>query len=203
MDILYYSNYCPHSQNVLKYITRKNLIERLNCICVDKRVRDHNNNQIYIVLENGKRVILPPNVSSVPSLLQVKKNYSVLQGEDILKYFESQYTNNQGNSELLQQNGEPMGFQLTGISASSNILSEQYTLYDMTPDELAAKGKGGRRQMYNYIPATHDTDFIETPEDRYRPDKLDNSVTVDTLQQKRNEDIQKTLPPPHSQIQSI
>ena len=82
MDILYYSNYCPHSQKLLQYITKKNLIEKLNCICVDKRVRDNNNNQMYIVLENGKRVILPPNVSSVPSLLQVKKNYSVLQGID-------------------------------------------------------------------------------------------------------------------------
>ena len=202
MDILYYSNYCPHSQKLLQYITKKNLIEKLNCICVDKRVRDNNNNQMYIVLENGKRVILPPNVSSVPSLLQVKKNYSVLQGEDILKYFEAQYTNSHENSNILQQNGEPMGFQLTGLSASSNILSEQYTLYDMTPDELAAKGKGGRRQMYNYIPATHDTKFINTPEDRYRPDKLDNSVTIDTLQQTRNDDIQKTIPPPPFPIQS-
>ena len=199
MDILYYSNYCPYSQNVLQYITKKNLIERLNCICVDKRVRDHNNNQMYIVLETGKRLILPPNVSSVPSLLQVKKNYSILQGDEIIPYFESQYTDTRTNTSIiLQQNGEPAGFQLTGgITASANILSEQYTRYDLTPDELAAKGLGGKREMYNYISAEHNTNFIETPEDKYRPDKLDNSVTVDKLQQQRNNDLPvKPMVPP-------
>jgi hypothetical protein len=36
-----------------------------------------------------------------------------------------------------------------------------------------------------------DLNFIQTPPDTYRPDKLSNNVTIDTLQQQRNEEISK------------
>ena len=62
-------------------------------------------------------------------------------------------------------------------------------MYNMTPEELSAKGKGGMRQMYNYVSANQDTLFIQTPPDTYRPDKISNSVTIDTLQQQRNAEI--------------
>jgi hypothetical protein len=202
-DILYYSNYCPHSVKVIQFITKKNLIEKLNCICVDRRVRDQNNNQMYIVLENGKRVILPPNVHSVPCILQVKNNYTVVEGEDIIKYLDTQtqYDNPQEKSDVLQQNGEPAGFVMSGLTLNSNILSEQYTPYDMTPDELAARGKSNKRELYNYVSATHDTKYIATPEDKYRPNKLSNSITVDSLQQTRNEDM--NMPSPHIPMSGI
>ena len=130
---------------------------------------------------------MPPNVHSVPALLLVKQNYRVVFGEEILKYF-NPYINNETQTATKSQ-GEPMGFYLGGNS--SNIVSEQYTYYDMTPDELSSKGKGGMRQMHNYISANQDTLFIPTPPDTYRPDKLSTSVTIDTLQQQRNEDISK------------
>ena len=41
-------------------------------------------------------------------------------------------------------------------SDGSNIVSEQFTYYNMTPEELSAKGKGGQRQMYNYVSASQD-----------------------------------------------
>jgi hypothetical protein len=37
---------------------------------------------------------------------------------------------------------------------------------------------------------------IATPPDTYRPDKVSQNVTIDILQQKRNEDIGGTKPPP-------
>ena len=48
---------------------------------------------------------------------------------------------------------------------------------------------GGRRQMHNYVTAKQDQMFIETPPDEYKPNKLDESVTVDKLQQQRNMDV--------------
>ena len=54
MDTLYYSNYCKHSQRVLHFVVKGNLTEKINFLCIDKREKDVNNNQIYIVLENGK-----------------------------------------------------------------------------------------------------------------------------------------------------
>ena len=74
MDTLYYSNYCKHSQRVLQYLVKANLTSKISFICIDKRQRDANNNQLYIILENGQRVVMPPNVHSVPALLLVNHN---------------------------------------------------------------------------------------------------------------------------------
>ena len=188
MDILYYSNYCKHSQSVLQFLVKGNMTDKLNFICIDKRTRDPQNNQTYIILENGKKVSMPPNVHSVPALLQVKKNYSVLLGEDIIKYLSPQVQ--QQNQAAVNSNGEPAGFQLVPSNMGMNIVSEQYTFYNMSSDELSAKGKGGNRQMYNYMPATHDAlSAIPTPPDTYRPDKVASNVTIDVLEQKRQKDV--------------
>lgn len=191
MDILYYSNLCPHSKTVLQFIAKNNIIDKMNCICIDNRRRDVDNNQIYIILENGKRVIMPPNVHSVPALLQVKRNYSVILGDDIIKYYESIVTTMKDDA-VLPMGGEPLGISLD-YAANSNITSEKYTYYNMTPDELSAKGTGTTRQMYNYVPATHNGMFINTPPDTYRPDKVASGVTVDVIQQQRNSDVPQNV----------
>jgi hypothetical protein len=58
----------------------------------------------------------------------------------------------------------------------------------MSPDELSAKGRGGMRQMYNYVPAAQEGFSIPTPPDNYRPDKV-TSESLEELQSKRNADI--------------
>jgi hypothetical protein len=188
MDILYYSNYCQYSQQVIQFLVKNNLADKVNCICIDKRSRDVNNNQTYITLETGQKIVLPPNVHSVPALLQVKNNYSVILGPDIIEYYKPRAAE---KTEQATMGDEPVGVLLSSSSAGVNIVSEQYTMYNMTPDELSTKGKGGNRQMYNYVPATHDSVFIPTPPDTYRPDKLSGSVTVDSLQQQRNSEMPK------------
>jgi len=188
MDTLYYSNYCKHSQKVLQYLVKNNLVNQLSFICIDKRSRDPNNNQMYITLENGKRVVMPPNIQNVPSLLLVKRNYQVISGEDIIRHFQPSTQTQQ--SGLTRFNGEPIGTALMPSNSGMNILSEPYTMYNLTPEELSAKGNGGRRQMYNYVSAHQDVVSINTPPDTYHPDKIATDVTVDVLQQKRNSDIQ-------------
>jgi hypothetical protein len=68
MDILYYSNYCVHSKKIIQYLVKENLTSALNCICIDKRSRDPKTGQINIHLENGTKLLMPPNVHSVPAL---------------------------------------------------------------------------------------------------------------------------------------
>ena len=191
MDILYYSNYCAHSQKIIQYIGKNNLGDKLNCICIDKRGRDPTTNQMVVHLENGKRVIIPPNVQSVPALLLIKQNFNAIFGNEIIKYLEPQI---QVQKETAFQTafGEPMGFTLSSSNAGTNITSEQYTFYDMSPDELSTKGRGGQRQMYNYVSVNDGPKFIQTPPDTYRPDKIESSVTMDSLEIKRKEDIQQT-----------
>jgi hypothetical protein len=88
MDILYYSNFCRHSQRIVQYLVKNNLKDKLNFICVDKRVKDPKTNQTHVVLENGNKVLLPPNVHAVPSLLLIKENYRVISGDDIVHFFQ-------------------------------------------------------------------------------------------------------------------
>ena len=193
MDILYYSNYCKHCQRLVQTLVKSNLSDKISFICIDKRVRDPKNNQQYIVLENGSKVIMPPNIHSVPSLLLIKQNYRLLMGDDIMQHLHPQIK--QLNAAATNYNGEPVSYSLNSSSGGSNIMSEQFTFYNMTPDELSAKGKGNNRQMYNYVSASDDIKLIDTPPDNYRPDKLSNSVTVETLQQQRLNEIEKNKEP--------
>jgi len=192
MDILYYSNYCKHCQKLLQTLVKANMSSKISFICIDKRVNDPKTNQTYIVLENSSRVIMPPNIHSVPSLLLIKQNYKVLMGDEILKHYHPEMK--ALNQVAQKNNGEPMAYPLLSSSGGTNIMSEQYTMYNMTPEELSAKGKGGSRQMYNYVSAGDDIKFIETPADTYRPDKLSNNVTIDTLQQQRLDEVAQIVP---------
>jgi len=192
MDILYYSNFCPNSQKVVQYISKAGLIDKINSICIDKRSIDPKTGHVHIQMENGKKIMLPPNIHSVPALLVVKRNYSALFGAEIITYFEPALLSKMKEATML--NGEPIGISLTSTTGNLNIMSEQYTLYDLTPDELSAKGVGGRRPMYNYTSVDESVYSIPTPPDTYRPDKIDQSVTIDNLTQKRDKDISTGAP---------
>ena len=37
MDILYYSNYCAHSQKVVDLLVKSNMQDKISFICIDKR----------------------------------------------------------------------------------------------------------------------------------------------------------------------
>jgi hypothetical protein len=192
MDVLYYSNYCKHSQHILTYIVKANLIEKVNCVCIDKRHRDVNNNQLYVALENGEKVLLPPGIHSVPSLLQVTKNHTIVSGvQTIMEWFQTGTQYNQNTSKVsntrMLDDSEPASFDLFGSAANSNIFSEKFTNYGLSPDALSAKGVGNDRSLYNYV-SVHDNIIIPTPEDKYKPDKLSSDITVDKLQQQRNMD---------------
>tara|TARA_B100000941_G_C28399216_1_gene497100 strand:+ start:94 stop:678 length:585 start_codon:yes stop_codon:yes gene_type:complete len=188
MDSLYYSNYCKHSQRILQFLVKGNLADKINFLCIDKREKDVNNNQIYIILENGSKVIMPPNVQSVPALLLVKHGYRVLLGDDIVEHFQ-QAANLETKKKMMTQQIEPVGTSLQP-SGGMNVTSEQYTMYNLTPDELSAKGNGGRRQLYNYVSANEEIISIQTPPDTYKPDKIGQDITVNTLEQKRMDEIE-------------
>ena len=188
MDTLYYSNYCKHSQRVLQFLLKGNLVNKLNFLCVDKRERDSSSNQIYLILEDGKKVIMPPNVHNVPCLLLPRQGYRVILGDDIIQYYQVDANKETKHKMALQEKVEPIGISLLK-SNSANILSEQYTNYNLTPQELSAKGNGGRRSMYNYVSANEEIISINTPPDTYQPDKIGNDITVDSLQQQRFDEI--------------
>jgi hypothetical protein len=192
MDILYYSNYCVHSKKIIAYLVKENLTNDLNCVCIDKRQRDAFTNQTYIFMEDGKRIMLPPNVHSVPALLLVQQNYRVVLGDEILPILHPLVKKHR-DAAVAHSGGEPMAFSI-GSNNSANVVSEKYTSYNLTPEELSAKGTGNNRQMANYVHADHSNFTIPTPPDNYRPDKIGSGVSLDDLQQKRNADISQFFP---------
>ena len=39
LDILYYSNYCKHSQRIVQFLSKGGLLDKVNAFCIDKRRR--------------------------------------------------------------------------------------------------------------------------------------------------------------------
>jgi len=188
MDILYYSNYCKHSKNVINILTKHGMNEKLSFICIDKRKKDPQTNQVFIFLENGNKVVLPPNIQRVPTLLCVKNNYKLIFGTDILKHYHKEIQ--QENLKATQYEGEPMAYSFNGGSGGTNIFSEKFTSLSLTPEELSAKGKSNNRPLYNYVSYSDNIEVINTPDDTYKPDKISSDLTIDQLQQQRMNEIQ-------------
>lgn len=143
-SILYYSKYCEICKKYLQILSRTQLQKEIHFICIDKRIKE--NNQTYIILENGQKIILPECVVKVPALLLLG-NYNVLYGEQILEYLKPQQI--QEVKEATQNNIEPLAFSI--YSSSSNVVSDNYSYLDQNEEELKATGNGGMRQMHNYV----------------------------------------------------
>jgi len=193
MDILYYSNYCKHSQEVLQFFVKNNLAEKFNFINVDKRRVDRKTGQVYVQLENGKEIMLPPNVHSVPALLIPNENYRVVYGKSIMTKHEQVVQDTKNLST--RGNGEPIGYSLG--TSSQQISSEKCSSFQASSDDLSAKGSGGMRSLYNYVSANDDSSqyTIVTPPDTYRPNKLSTDVTIDKIESKRNQEVPNMAPP--------
>jgi len=187
MDILYYSNYCKHSKNVLAFLVKHDIVKSLNCICVDKRKVNPHSGQVQIMMENGTSILLPPNIHAVPALMLLKENYHVLMGNNkITEKFKSHIA--ESNDFATQGNGEPLSFSL----GARDVVSEGFTMYGASPEELSAKGSGRFRNMHHYVSADGHTFKIQTPPETYKPNKLSQDVTIDSLAQMRSDDIFKT-----------
>ena len=82
--ILYYSNFCEHSKELLQYLTKQSFTS-INYLCIDKRFSKNGNT--YIIMENQKQIILPSIITSVPALLLLDDGNKLLVGNEIYKYF--------------------------------------------------------------------------------------------------------------------
>jgi hypothetical protein len=104
---------------------------------------------MFIVLENGQKIIMPENVTRVPALLLLNQGYSVLYGESILEHLKPKQEIEV--RKATQNNMEPMAFSFGGGGSFGDVVSDQYSFLDQAPEDLEAKGNGGMRQMHNYV----------------------------------------------------
>uniref|UniRef100_A0A6C0HZW8 Glutaredoxin domain-containing protein n=1 Tax=viral metagenome TaxID=1070528 RepID=A0A6C0HZW8_9ZZZZ len=180
LDILYYSNQCPNCKKILDYISKNGLIEQLNCICIDKRTVDPKTGQLYIQRDNGKFIMLPPNVHAVPALLIAKQNYKTIYAADIITYLEPVVSAKISRATVA--NGEPMAMQFT---SNSDVSSDKYTYYNGRISDT----------MSNYSIMNHMEQMqISTPAESYKSNKMvsdEGMQLMDSLQQQRNLDIKQ------------
>lgn len=180
MDILYYSNSCQHSKQLLGILSKSNIQKKFYYICIDKRSKDSNNN-IIIQLDNGQNVPLPPVITKVPSLLLQNHGNRVLSGGEIMNYI------NQKNREVEIVKDEPQPF---GFGGNNYVCSDNFSFLDMNAEDLQSKGSGGTRQMHHYV-TLNENQSISTPADNYVPDKVGNGkgMTIEQLQEERAKDV--------------
>ena len=176
--ILYYSNYCEHSKNIISSLSKSKIKDNIHFICIDKR--EMRNNEAHILLENGQSVILPSKIKKVPALLLLDESYMVYYGNDILEFFKPQET--VITKVATDNNLEPNAFSFN--SGNTFVQSDSFSFLDMNPDDLSAKGNGGTRQMYNYS-SIGNNEKIHTPDDDYQPDKV-NEQSLSEYEQRRN-----------------
>ena len=188
-SILYYSKFCEHSNKLLQTLSKAGAQKDIHFICIDKRVKD-TNNKMFIVLENGQKIIMPENVNRVPALLLLNQNYQVLYGEAILNHLKP--AQEIAVKKATQNNMEPMAFSFSG-GGFGDIVSDAYSFLDQGAEELQAKGNGGMRQMHNYVDLNY-SDNISTPADEHDykgSNKISGDLTVEQLQQQRESELQK------------
>ena len=84
-SVLYYSKYCENCKLLLYELGKSNLQNDIHFLSIDRRIEKKG--QLYIVLDNGREILLPPQIKSVPSLLLLNKGNKILVGADVLNYF--------------------------------------------------------------------------------------------------------------------
>jgi len=193
-SILYYSNYCEPSKKLLQTITKTQNAKDIHFICIDKRTKDPSSGKIFIILQNGQKLIMPENVTKVPALLLLNQNYKVIYGDDIYQHLRPQVK--QEIKQATKNNMEPNNFQ-DGFSAFSGfgggVASDNYSFLDQSDTELSVKGDGGLRQMHNYVALNDSMNLtMHLPQDDhdYKSDKLkEGEMSVESLQRKRDQEI--------------
>jgi hypothetical protein len=181
--VLYYSKYCSNCKDILYELGKTNVKEKTHFLNIDKRVREQG--KTFILLENGKKILLPNTINKVPALLLLNRGNQILFGKDVLNFYKPLIK--EEKKIAVRFDGEPFAFSFDGECGTT--MSDNYSFLDQTADELKAQGNGGLRQMHNYVLLNH-TDKIETPPDTYEPDKV-GTVDLNKIQEKRHADIVK------------
>jgi hypothetical protein len=160
--ICYYSNYCDPSKQLLQKIAKTKLQREIHFLCIDRRKRDTKGNTFLIL--DKEQVLLPPSVTRVPALYLMESK-KVLFGDEISQFLlpkEAAITHQETNG-----NGEPECYSISQMSK----ISDSYSFWDQSADELTAKGGGGMRQLHSF--STLDDQYsIHAPPEDYTPDKV-------------------------------
>jgi hypothetical protein len=192
--ILYYSNFCEPSKKLLQTVSKTQNVNNIHFICIDKRVKDESG-KVFIVLQNGQKLIMPENVTRVPALLLLNNNYKVIYGDDIYRHLKPQVA--QQVQQATKNNMEPINFQdgfgEFGGFSGGGIVSDNFSFLDQSDNDLGVKGDGGLRQIHNYVTLNESMNLtINSTKDEfeYKTDKMkEGEMSLEALQRKRSDEL--------------
>jgi hypothetical protein len=184
--ILYYSNYCEFSKALLKNLLKIGIPSDIHFIPIDKRINEQG--KMYVILENGQKIVFPEHVTRVPALLLLTQNYKVLYGNDIQEYLKPKQET--AIRVATQNNMEPEAFSLgCGLGG---ICSDNYSSLDIPIEEFESKnGSAGLSQMHNYAGINY-CDTISNIEDDTQfksSGKISQDITTEQLMKQREQEL--------------
>ena len=191
-SILYYSNFCPNSKELLKQLSKSTIKDDIHFINIDHRVTKPDGT-VNIILQNGQELLLPPTVNKVPALLLLNHGNKVIFEKEISDYLHPKQVELEKNAT--QNNGEPLAFSLGSEgNVGYGVASDSYSFLDQDSEDLSAKGNGGMRQTWHYSTLNNESNMtIETPPDTYSPDKINND-SFKQYSSNRDNDIKQAMP---------
>jgi hypothetical protein len=187
--VLYYSKYCENCKKILYKVGKDKIKEDIHFLCIDKRKVIKN--KIYIILSDGKELLMPDEIKEVPALLLLNRGNRIIYGNEILNLFNPILEKNNTRENKIN-GGEPLAFSNYEMGAT---LSDNYSYLDQNSDELSTKGEGGLRQMHSF--ATYNLkDEIETPPETFISEKIKSgnvSKLLTKLQEERNKEMNNKI----------
>lgn len=181
--VLYYSKYCENCKKILYKVGKDKVKDDIHFLCIDKR--KVTKGKVYIVLSDGKELLMPDEIKEVPALLLLNRGNRIIYGNEILELFNPIL---EKNNVTNLNGGEPLAFSNYEMGST---LSDNYSYLDQNPDELSTKGEGGLRQMHAF--ATYNLkDEIETPPETFISEKIKSgnvSKLLTKMQEERNKEM--------------
>ncbi len=178
--VLYYSKYCSNCKEILHKLSRNEIKDDIHFICIDKRKKI--GNKVYIILNDGKELLMPEQINKVPALLLINRGNRIVYGEEIVSFFDPIINKQKIN------NIEPLAFSTFEMGSSH---SDNYSFLDQNSKELSTKGMGGLRQMHAFA-TYNNNDSIETPPETINNSKIESknvSSLLNKMQEERNKNI--------------
>ena len=135
IGVLYYGRSCQHSQSLLRTIAKQGISDKLRFVPVDNR--EQRGEQTLAVLDNGSRVLIPPAVTAVPALLDIRDK-NVYKGPDVAQRLAAEAERAARAATGVEK--EPMAF--SDISSGGDTA---FTFISDDPQALLAQGSGGTK----------------------------------------------------------
>tara|TARA_Y100000389_G_C17374738_1_gene471039 strand:+ start:318 stop:890 length:573 start_codon:yes stop_codon:yes gene_type:complete len=182
--ILFYSNYCKHSNELLIQIGKTGVQQEINFICIDKRKRE--NGSSYAILKNGKSILIPNSITSVPSMILLNYGNKIITGPEIINFLNETIVKSISRATNGQM--EPACYSISEMGG----LSDPYSYLEISTDNMLAKGDGGAKITHDYSFINFSNNNIETPPEGSKPsDYKLSTIDVDSIRKNRENEIPK------------